>query len=211
MLDIGLTGGIGSGKSTVARLLAARGAVVIDADVLAREALAPGSPGLAAVVAALGAGILDADGTLDRQRLAARVFSDPAALGQLEGIVHPIVAQLTAERRSRAPAGSLVVHDVPLLVEKGLGERYDLVVVVDAPDDVRLERLVARGLHADDVRARMAAQASRAERLAAADVVLDNGGDPDRLSAQVEALWARLTDEGEGTGSAPDAPVGPAT
>lgn len=192
MLDIGLTGGIGSGKSTVARLLAARGAVVVDADELAREALAPGSEGLARVVELFGPDVLGRDGALDRAALAARVFSDPEALARLEAVVHPAVAELTSRRRQAAGERAVVVHDVPLLVEKGLGDRYDLVVVVDAPDDVRLARLEARGMSEGDARARMAAQADRETRLAAADVVLANDGDLGRLEAQVEELWESL-------------------
>lgn len=193
MLDVGLTGGIGSGKSTVASLLASHGAVVIDADALAREALAPGTRALAAVVDALGPGLLDAAGALDRPALARRVFTDADALRRLEAIVHPVVAQLTVERRAQVPAGSVVVHDIPLLVEAGLAGRYDLVVVVDAPDDVRLQRLVDRGVSRDDAQARMAAQATREQRLAAADVVIDNSDGLDRLVEQVTALWQRLS------------------
>lgn len=193
MIEVGLTGGIGSGKSTVARLLAARGATVIDADALAREAVAVGSRGLSEVVAAFGAGILRSDGSLDRSALAARVFADGAALARLEAIVHPEVARLSERVRGEARADAVVVHDVPLLVEKDLGGRYDLVVVVDAPEDLRLARLVARGLPEADARARMAAQAGRAERLAAADVVIVNDGDLAVLEAQVDALWRRLT------------------
>jgi dephospho-CoA kinase len=196
MLDIGLTGGIGSGKSTVARMLAARGAVVIDADRLAREALAPGTDALARVVELFGPEVLDPDGALDRGALATRVFSDPQALARLEDVVHPAVADLTRRRRAAAGEGAVVVHDVPLLVEKGLGDRYDLVVVVDAPDEVRLARLVGRGMTEDDARARMAAQVDRETRLAAADVVLANDGDLGHLEAQVEDLWESLRGRG---------------
>lgn len=194
MRDIGLTGGIGSGKSTVAHFLAERGAVLIDADELAREAVAPGTPGLAAVVAEFGLAVLREDGTLDRPAIANLVFSEAEALARLEAIVHPLVAELTQERRSAAPPDAVVVHDVPLLVEKGLVDRYDLVVVVDAPDDLRLQRLVDRGLAETDARARMAAQAGRSERLAVADVVIRNDGDLAGLESQVEALWRRLSD-----------------
>lgn len=192
MLDVGLTGGIGSGKSTVARMLADRGAVVIDADALAREAVAPGTPGLAAVVTELGPSVLAADGSLDRAAVAAIVFADADALARLEAVVHPIVAQLTERRRQAAGPGAIVVHDVPLLAENRLAGRYDLVVVVDAPDESRLRRLVARGLTPDDAQARMAVQAGRAERLAVADVVIDNGTDLAALEDQVAALWERL-------------------
>lgn len=207
MLDVGLTGGIGSGKSTVARLLAALGAVVIDADELAREAVAPGTPGLAQVVADLGPSVLADDGSLDRQAVAAIVFADPAALARLEAVVHPVVAKLTAQRRAAAAADAVVIHDVPLLAEGRLSDRYDLVVVVDAADAVRLRRLVARGMAPDDARARMAAQAGRTERLAVADVVIRNDGDLAGLESQVEALWRRLSDavakrSGRGVGGA---------
>lgn len=207
MLDVGLTGGIGSGKSTVARLLAALGAVVIDADELAREAVAPGTPGLAQVVADLGPSVLADDGSLDRQAVAAIVFADPAALARLEAVVHPVVAKLTAQRRAAAAADAVVIHDVPLLAEGRLSDRYDLVVVVDAADAVRLRRLVARGMAPDDARARMAAQAGRTERLAVADVVIRNDGDLAGLESQVEAPWRRLSDavakrSGRGVGGA---------
>jgi dephospho-CoA kinase len=173
----GLTGGIAAGKSEVARLLRERGAVVIDADVLAREAVAPASPGLAAVVDAFGPGVLASDGSLDRPRLGQLVFADDDARHRLEEIVHPVVAARSAELMAAAPPGSVVVHDVPLLVEKHLASSYDLVVVVDAPVSVQVDRLVSlRGLSERDARARVAAQATREERLAVADVVIDNAG-----------------------------------
>jgi len=193
MLDVGLTGGLGSGKSTVTALLAARGAFVIDADLLAREALATGSPGLAAVVAGLGPEVLHADGSLDRARLAARIFDDPTARALVEGVVHPEVARLTRLRRSQAPAGTrVVVHDVPLLVEAGLAERYHLVVVVECDERTRLARVQARGMPAADARARMAAQGTDAERRAAADIVISNDGGLAALGEQVAPLWPRL-------------------
>lgn len=193
MLDVGLTGGLGSGKSTVAALLAARGAYVIDADLLAREALAPGTPGVAAVAAAVGTEILLPDGSVDRARLAARIFDDPAARAAVEGVVHPEVARLTRRRRSLAPAGTqVVVHDVPLLVEAGLSERYDAVVVVECDHTTRLGRATARGMPETDARARMAAQATDAQRRAVADVVISNNGDLAGLERQVAALWPRL-------------------
>lgn len=196
MLRVGLTGGIGSGKSEVTRRLGDRGAVVVDADVIAREVVAVGTPGLAEVVAAFGTEVLAEDGSLDRPRLGRLVFGDDDARRRLEAVVHPRVRARRAEIVAEAPADAVVVEDVPLLVEGGLHRDYDLVVVVDAPDEVRLDRLVRlRGMSDEDARARIAAQASRDERLAVADVVIDNGGDLADLDPQVEALWARLTGE----------------
>lgn len=194
MLRVGLTGGIGAGKSEVARLLAGHGAYVVDADVVAREVVEPGTPGLQSIVEAFGDGVLQPDGSLDRKALAARVFSDAQALARLNRIVHPLVAARTAELVSGLSDDPVVVHDVPLLVENDLAGAYDVVVVVDAPEDVRLERLVARGLDAADARARMHAQASREERLAVADHVIDNSGDLAQLATGVGALWRNLTD-----------------
>ncbi|MGY1838557.1 MULTISPECIES: dephospho-CoA kinase [unclassified Modestobacter] len=190
MLRIGLTGGIGSGKSTVAALLAERGALVVDADRLAREVVAPGTPGLAEVVAAFGDGVLAADGSLDRPALAAIVFSDPAARARLDAIVHPRVRARAAELVAAAPAGSVVVQDVPLLVETGQAGSYDLVLVVEAPLETRVSRLVERGLAEDDARARIASQATDEQRRAVADVVLANDGDRAALAEQVERFWA---------------------
>lgn len=193
MLTVGLTGGIGSGKSEVARMLAGYGAVVVDADALARDALAPGTRGLAQVVEEFGTDVLAADGSLDRARLAERVFGDDAARARLEAIVHPVVGARSAELIAAAPADAVVVYDVPLLAEKGLADAYDLVVVVEAPKEVRVQRVVqARGMRADDVRARIAAQATPEQRAAVADVVLDNGGTRDELEAQVGELWAEI-------------------
>jgi dephospho-CoA kinase len=195
VLRVGLTGGIGSGKSAVSARLAEHGAVVIDADVLAREVVEPGTPGLAAVLEAFGPEVLTTGGTLDRPALGAIVFADPACRAQLNGIVHPRVRAAAAEIEAAAPADAVVVHDIPLLVETGQAGSFDLVVVVDAPDDVRVARLVAdRGMDAADVRSRIAAQATREERLAAADVVLDNSGSAEALGAQVDALWRRLSE-----------------
>jgi len=176
----------------VARALARRGAVVIDADAIAREVVEPGRPGLEAVVGRFGGGVLDADGRLDRPKLAALVFDDAAARADLNGIVHPLVAAETARRLAAAPADAVVVMDVPLLVEAARSG-YDVVVIVEAPEAVRLERLVGRGMAEDDARRRMAAQASDAERRKVADVVLDNSGSEEALEAQVESLWAQLT------------------
>jgi dephospho-CoA kinase len=194
VLTIGLTGGIGAGKSEVARLLTTYGAVLIDSDRLAREVVEPGTPGLAQVVDAFGPQVLAADGSLDRGAMAARVFADDQARQRLEAIVHPLVAERTRELVSAAPSDAVVVHDVPLLVEKGYSANYDMVVVVEAPEEVRVARLVAhRGFAEADVRARIAAQASSAERTAVADVVIDNGGTRAELEAQVAELWVEVT------------------
>jgi dephospho-CoA kinase len=190
MLRMGLTGGIGSGKSTVAGLLAARGARVVDADRIAREVVEPGTPGLAAVVEAFGPQVLTPDGALDRPALAAIVFADPAARARLDGIVHPLVRARAAELVAAAPPDAVVVQDVPLLVETGQAGAYDLVLVVEADLETRVRRLVQRGLTAEDARARIAAQATDEQRRAVADVVLDNSGTPEQLEAQVERFWA---------------------
>lgn len=190
---VGLTGGIGSGKSTVARLLAERGALVLDADVAAREVVAPGTEGLAAVVAEFGDAVLGPDGALDRAALASIVFADPDRRTALNAIVHPRVRAWMAERVVAAPEGSVVVQDVPLLVESGLAGLFELVVVVDAADSVRVARLVRdRGMTEQEASARIAAQAPREQRLAAADVVLTNDGTLDELADQVVALWNRI-------------------
>ena len=189
MLRIGLTGGIGSGKSTVSRLLAAHGAVIMDADRIAREVVEPGTPGLGAVVEAFGPQVLAADGSLDRPALAAVVFSDPEARRRLDAIVHPLVRRRTAELVAQAPTGAVVVNDVPLLVETGQASSYDLVVIVEADPETRVARLVQRGLTEDDARARIAAQATDEQRRAVADVVLDNSGTPEELAAQVDRFW----------------------
>ncbi|MGX5654644.1 dephospho-CoA kinase [Geodermatophilus nigrescens] len=190
MLRIGLTGGIGSGKSTVAALLAARGAVVVDADRIAREVVEPGTPGLAAVVGAFGPGVLTADGALDRAALASIVFADPEARARLDGIVHPLVRARAQEVVAGAAEDAVVVQDVPLLVETGQAGQYDLVLVVEADLETRVARLLLRGLTEEDARARIASQATDEQRRAVADVVLDNSGAPDALAAQVERLWA---------------------
>ena len=190
MLRIGLTGGIGSGKSTASRLLAERGAVIVDADRIAREVLEPGTPGLGAVAAAFGDGVLTADGALDRPALAAIVFSDPEARARLDGIVHPLIRSRSAELIAAAPPDAVLVNDVPLLVETGGAGSYDLVVVVEADEETRIARLVQRGLTAEDARARIAAQATDDQRRAVADVVLDNSGPLEALTAQVDRFWA---------------------
>jgi dephospho-CoA kinase len=190
VLRIGLTGGIGSGKSTVSRLLADHGAVIVDADAIAREVVEPGTPGLAAVVEAFGPSVLAADGSLDRPALADVVFADPEARRRLDAIVHPLVRARAGELAAAAPPDAVVVHDVPLLVETGQAAAYDLVLVVEADPETRVARLVQRGLTADDARARMAAQATDEQRRAVADVVLDNSGTPEQLAAQVATFWA---------------------
>ncbi|TDC39961.1 dephospho-CoA kinase [Actinomadura sp. KC345] len=193
MLKVGLTGGIGSGKSEVSARLAARGALVIDADKIAREVVEPGTPGLAAVVAEFGDEVLLPSGGLDREKVGRIVFSDPGRLAALNAIVHPLVGERMQELMDAAPAGAVVVYDVPLLAENGLAPMYDEVVVVDAPEDVQLDRLVARrGMTEEDARARMANQASREDRRAVATHVIDNSTTLDALDTQVDALWKAL-------------------
>lgn len=191
---LGLTGGIGSGKSTVAALLSQLGAVVVDADALAREAVAVGTPGLQAVVERFGAGVLRGDGSLDRPALAGVVFDDAEALADLNAIVHPPVrAAIAARVAALEGTESLVVLEIPLLVESGRSYGASQVIVVDAPEEVAVRRLAEqRGMDPVDARRRMAAQVSREERLAAADVVVDNSGSLDDLRRQVEALWEGL-------------------
>lgn len=199
MQRIGLTGGIAAGKSVAAGRLAELGAVVIDYDQLAREAVEPGSAGLDEVAEAFGSGVVGADGALDRAALAALVFTDPAALERLNGIIHPVVRRLAAEREAAAAtadAGAVVVHDIPLLVETGRGDEFHVLVVVHAPAAQRLERLVeGRGLARDEAERRIAAQTSDETRSAAADIVLDGTGTDADLRRQVDALWARLAAE----------------
>jgi dephospho-CoA kinase len=190
VLRIGLTGGIGSGKSTVSALLAALGAVIVDADRIAREVVEPGTPGLARVAETFGEQVLAADGSLDRAALAAVVFADPEARRQLDGIVHPLVRARASDLAAAAPPDAVVVNDVPLLVETGQASSYDLVLVVEADPETRVSRLVQRGLTAEDARARMEAQASDGQRRAVADVVLDNSGTPEELAEQVDRFWA---------------------
>ncbi|MEU2657632.1 dephospho-CoA kinase [Streptomyces sp. NPDC007325] len=193
MLKVGLTGGIGAGKSEVSRLLVSYGAVLIDADRIAREVVEPGTPGLAAVVDAFGADVLTADGTLDRPKLGSIVFADPERLAALNAIVHPLVGARSAELESAAGPGDVVIHDVPLLTENGLAPLYDLVVVVDASPETQLDRLVRlRGMTEEEARARMAAQAGRAARREIADLVIDNDGPLDALEPQVRKVWDEL-------------------
>lgn len=193
MLRIGLTGGIGSGKSTVGRLLAERGAVVIDSDVLSREAVAVGTSGLAEIVEVFGPGVLTPLGELDRAAMGRLVFGDAAARARLEAIVHPRVRAAAEQIESAAAPGAVVVHDIPLLVETGQADRFDTVIVVDAPDHVQVERLTdRRAMTMDEARSRIAAQASREKRLAAADHLVLNDGSLDQLRAAVDAVWAQL-------------------
>lgn len=196
VLMVGLTGGIGSGKSAVSRLLAEHGAVVVDADLVAREVVEPGTPGLGRIVERFGPQVLQPDGSLDRAALGARVFTDPQALQALNAIVHPLVGERTAELvdQARRSGAAVVVHDVPLLVENGLAEMYDAVVVVAATPQTQLERLVRlRGMTEHDARQRIAAQAPLADKLAAATHVIDNDGPLQDLAPQVERLWHELT------------------
>ncbi|BFV59910.1 dephospho-CoA kinase [Kitasatospora sp. CMC57] len=193
MLRIGLTGGIGAGKSEVSRQLAALGAVIVDSDLIAREVVAPGTDGLRAVVAEFGPSVLRADGSLDRPALGALVFADPERLAALNAIVHPLVRSRSAELEAAAGDRDVVVHDVPLLVENGLAPLYEQVVVVDADDETRIDRLVRlRGMTEAEARARMAAQADRETRLAVADLVIDNSGSLDELVPRVQELWETL-------------------
>ncbi|MBI4729333.1 MAG: dephospho-CoA kinase [Acidobacteria bacterium] len=194
MLLVGLTGGIGSGKSTVARLLAARGAVVIDADEIARRVVAPGEPAWSKLVERFGREILRADSTVDRPKLASVVFGDPAKLAALNEITHPpVIAEIAARLETLRASAEIVVLDVPLLVEVGGASTADLVVVVTASEETRIERLAAdRGMSAEEIRARMRAQASAEERAAAADWLIANDGTQEQLASQVDRLWLAL-------------------
>jgi dephospho-CoA kinase len=197
MLRVGLTGGIGSGKSSVSARLAELGAVILDADKAARAVVEPGTPGLAAITAAFGARVLAADGSLDRARLAEIVFADEAALGTLNAITHPLIhSYIRAAEEAAIDAGGddvVLVHDVALLAEWGRAKEFDLVIVVDVPAETQLERLTgARGMTPDQARARMAAQATREQRLAVADIVIDNSGNREDLDRRVAEVWTDL-------------------
>ncbi|GAA2117755.1 dephospho-CoA kinase [Nocardioides bigeumensis] len=193
ILRVGLTGGVASGKSTVSAILAGLGAVVVDADLLAREVVARGTDGLAEVVAAFGEGVLTPEGDLDRPAVGAIVFGDAEQRRRLEAIIHPRVRARAAEIEAAAPPGSIVVHDIPLLVETGQAAGFDAVVVVDAPSDLQVERMTStRGMSEADAQARIAAQATREDRLAAATFVVDNAGSMDDLRQQVEQVYAAL-------------------
>jgi dephospho-CoA kinase len=192
-LRVGLTGGIGSGKSEVSRRLASYGAVVIDADAVAREVVAPGTPGLAEVVREFGPDVLRADGSLDRDRLGALVFADESLRGRLNAIIHPRVGERMAELERQAGGAPVIVHDVPLLAENHLEDSFDEVVVVDVPPRIQLERLAReRGMPRAQAEARMRAQASRDDRLAIATIVVDNSGSLAELDREVGELWAEL-------------------
>jgi dephospho-CoA kinase len=198
VLNVGLTGGIGAGKSEVTRRFADLGATIIDADALAREVVDVGTPGLTAVIAEFGKDMLAADGSLDRDKLAALVFNDDAARQRLNGIVHPLVGervmQLMTDAQEHHPDG-VVINDVPLIVEAGVAERYDVIVVVDAPEQTQLDRLTqVRGMTDADAKARMSKQASRDDRRAIADYVIDNAGDLESLDAQVNEIWTQLSE-----------------
>jgi dephospho-CoA kinase len=201
-MRVGLTGGVGSGKSTVARLLAGHGAVVIDADAIAREVVEPDTPGYDAVVAHFG-DVVVADGRLDRPALAAIVFNDETQREALNAIVHPLVGQRMGELMQSAPEGAVAVWDIPLLVENNGAGGFEFVVVVEAPVEIRLARLAARGMAEQDARERMAVQASDEQRRAVADVVITNDGTLDELAAQVDAVWAALQRR-RSAGDAPD-------
>jgi dephospho-CoA kinase len=190
---VGLTGGIGSGKSTVAGMLAELGAVIIDADQISRDLVEPGGEALAELVTEFGPRILQADGSLSRGELAALAFSDPRATERLNAIMHPLIRAEAERRIAGEPGARVVVYDMPLLVETGQSDLVDLVVVVDVPEDLQIDRAVRlRGLDEADVQRRMTVQATREARLAAADVVVDNSGDLDETRRQVDELWRRL-------------------
>ena len=192
-MRVGLTGGVASGKSSVAAILRELGVVVVDADALAREVVAPGTPGLAAVVEVFGPSVLAADGSLDRAALGSVVFADPERRAALEAIVHPLVRARAAELESAAPEGAVVVHDIPLLVETGQADHFDAVLVVDVPTQVQVERAVRdRGWSEDEARRRISAQASRADRLAAATYVIDNTGTHEDLRHRVAEVLGQL-------------------
>ncbi|MGV4887235.1 dephospho-CoA kinase [Streptomyces viridosporus] len=193
MLKVGLTGGIGAGKSEVSRLLVECGAVLIDADRIAREVVEPGTPGLAAIVDAFGTDVLAPDGSLDRPALGSLVFADPDRLAVLNSIVHPLVGARSRELEAAVAEDAVVVHDVPLLTENGLASLYDLVIVVDASPETQLDRLVRRrGMTEEDARARMAAQATREQRREIADIVIDNDVPLEALERRVKEVWADL-------------------
>ncbi len=193
-MRVGLTGGVASGKSTVAAMLAELGAVVIDADAIAREVVAKGTPGLDAVVAEFGTELLTVDGELDRPAMGRLVFGDEDARRRLEGIVHPLVFERYAELEASAPEGALVVHDIPLLAESGRAEDFDAVVVVDVPRELQVERMLRdRGWTLEDAESRIAAQATREQRLALATHVVENTGSLEQLRARVAEVHAELT------------------
>lgn len=196
MLRVGLTGGIGSGKSEVSRRLAALGAVVLDADKAARAVVEPGTPGLARIAETFGPEVLRPDGSLDRAKLAEIVFADEGARARLNAIVHPLVHEhmRAAEQAAVQANGNdvVIVHDVPLLAEGGRGGEFDVVIVVDTPPELQVKRLAGRGMPEEQARARMAAQASREQRLAVADIVIDNSGTLANLERRLSEVWTDL-------------------
>ncbi len=192
-MRVGLTGGVASGKSTVAGMLADLGAVVIDADQLAREVVEPGTPGLASVVEEFGDDVLADDGTLDRAALGAVVFADEEKRRRLEGILHPLIREQSLEIEAQAPDEALVVHDIPLLAESGQSDRFEAVIVVDVPEETQVERMTGqRGWTEEDARSRVAAQASREDRRAIATYVIDNTGTRDDLRERVAEVVEML-------------------
>jgi len=196
MYLIGLTGGIASGKSTIARRLAEHGAIIIDADIVSREVVAPGSPALASIALEFGEDMIDSEGTLNRAKLGALVFSDAKKLEKLNAIMHPAVKTRSAEVLAKARADnpdSVIVYDVPLLVEADIARNYDEIIVASAPEETRIKRMIQlRGLTDEEAKARIGAQASEAKRLAIADVVIDTGGNLQHTLEQVDALWDRI-------------------
>lgn len=197
MVRVGLTGGIAMGKSTVSDLLRSRGAVIIDADALAREVVEPGTPGFQQVVAEFGEGILDDSGAIDRPRLGALVFSDEAARKRLEAIVHPLVFLRIVELEEQAPADAIVVHDIPLLAESGRADTFDAVIVVDAPEEMQIARMVRdRGWTREDAQARIDAQATREDRRAIATHLIENTGTREDLAERVGEVFDRLVSGG---------------
>lgn len=201
MLMVGLTGGIGSGKSTVARLLAQQGAVVVDADAIAREVVEPGTPALAALVEQFGESILQTDGSLDRPALAAVAFVDDEHRKQLEAITHPAIGEEFLRRVVDAPPDAVVVHDVPLLVESKRGFEYAAVIVVEAPIETRLDRLEERGVPRDDARRRMGLQATDEERRKVATWIVDNSGDLAALERRIADIWTELEQRAAAAGA----------
>lgn len=193
-MRVGLTGGIASGKSTVAKILVELGAVLIDGDALAREVVARGTPGLAQVVAEFGEELLTPEGDLDRPALGRIVFSDEAARRRLEAITHPLIFERYAELEAAAPPDAVVVHDIPLLAESGRADNFDEVIVVDAPADLQVERMMRdRGWTREEAESRIAVQASREDRLAIATYVIENTGSLDDVRDRVEEVYAELT------------------
>jgi dephospho-CoA kinase len=210
MLKVGLTGGIGAGKSEVSRLLVECGAVLIDADRIAREVVEPGTAGLAAIVEAFGADVIAPDGSLDRPGLGSIVFADPEKLAVLNSIVHPLVGARSRELEAAAAEDAVVVHDVPLLAENSLAPLYDVVIVVDTSPETQLDRLVRlRGMTEHDARARMAAQATREKRREIADVVIDNDVPLEELEGRVKEVWADLVRRAQGVPESSGAPQSP--